>query len=52
MKAAIIGSGRIGCGFAGQLLIFPRDRITPLPAPSAKVMTFVVSGGVADVSKN
>jgi uncharacterized membrane protein len=33
--------------FAGQLLIFPRDRVTPLPASSAKVMTFVVSGGVA-----
>lgn len=36
--------------FMGQLLIFPRDRITPLAAPSAKVMAFVVSGGVAEVS--
>ena len=35
--------------FAGQLLVFPRDRVTPLAAPSAKVMTFVVSGGVAEV---
>ena len=35
--------------FAGQLLIFPRDRVTPLSAPSSKVMAFVVSGGVADV---
>jgi len=37
--------------FAGQLLVFPRDRITPLAAPSAKVMAFVVSGGVAEVSR-
>jgi uncharacterized membrane protein len=36
--------------FAGQMLVFPRDRITPLSAPSAKVMAFVVSGGVAEVS--
>lgn len=35
--------------FAGQMLVFPRDRITPLSAPSAKVMAFVVSGGVAEV---
>ena len=33
--------------FAGQLLVFPRDRVTPLQAPSTKVMAFVVSGGVA-----
>jgi uncharacterized membrane protein len=37
--------------FAGQLLVFPRDRVTPLAAPSAKVMTFVVSGGVAEVTR-
>ena len=36
--------------FAGQLMLFPRDRITRLNAPSAKVMAFVVSGGVAEVS--
>ncbi len=35
--------------FAGQLLLFPRDRVVPLTAPSSKVMAFVVSGGVADV---
>ncbi|HTS90345.1 MAG TPA: DUF502 domain-containing protein [Gemmatimonadales bacterium] len=35
--------------FAGHTLLFPRDRVTPLDAPSAKVMTFVVSGGVAEV---
>ncbi len=38
--------------FAGQTLVFPRDSVTPLDAPSAKVMTFVVSGGVADVGKD
>jgi uncharacterized membrane protein len=37
--------------FAGQLLLFPRDRVVRLEASSAKVMTFVVSGGVAEVSK-
>lgn len=33
--------------FAGQMLIFPSDRVTPLAANPAKVMAFVVSGGVA-----
>jgi uncharacterized membrane protein len=37
--------------FAGQMMIFPRDRITPLEAPSAKVMAFVVSGGVAEIEE-
>jgi uncharacterized membrane protein len=36
--------------FAGQLLLFPRDRVVPLTAPSSKVMAFIVSGGVAEVS--
>jgi uncharacterized membrane protein len=35
--------------FAGQTLVFPRDRIVTLNAPSAKVMAFIVSGGVAEV---
>ena len=38
--------------FAGQMLVFPRDAVRPLTVPSAKVMTFVVSGGVADVNKD
>jgi len=38
--------------FAGQMLLFPRDRVVPLNAPSAKVMAFVVSGGVAEVSRD
>lgn len=37
--------------FAGQMLVFPRDRVRPLDAPSAKVMAFVVSGGVSEVSR-
>lgn len=32
--------------FAGNLLIFPREQITPLDASSSEVMTFIVSGGV------
>jgi uncharacterized membrane protein len=32
--------------FAGQLLIFPTDAVTPLDAESADVMAFIVSGGV------
>jgi len=38
--------------FAGQLLVVPADRITPLDAPSAEVMAFVVSGGVTAVGGN
>jgi uncharacterized membrane protein len=38
--------------FAGQMLLFPRDRVVPLHAPSAKVMAFVVSGGVAEVTRD
>lgn len=34
--------------FAGQLLLFPRHQVTLLQANSAEVMTFIVSGGVAN----
>jgi uncharacterized membrane protein len=37
--------------FAGQMLVFPRDKVVKLSAPSAKVMAFVVSGGVAEVTR-
>jgi uncharacterized membrane protein len=33
--------------FAGQLAVVPRERVTPLEASSAEVMTMVVSGGVS-----
>jgi uncharacterized membrane protein len=33
--------------FAGQVLIVPRAALTPVQAPSADVMTFIVSGGVS-----
>ena len=33
--------------FAGQLVIVPAERVTPLDADSAEVMAFIVSGGVA-----
>ena len=32
--------------FAGMLLIFPTDAVTPIAADSADVMAFIVSGGV------
>jgi uncharacterized membrane protein len=32
--------------FAGQVLIFPSDRVNPLDIESSKVMAFIVSGGV------
>ena len=41
----------VSYSFAGQLLLFPSERVVPLAAPSAKVMAFVVSGGVAEVSR-
>jgi uncharacterized membrane protein len=33
--------------FAGQLLIFPADRVRQLPVDSSAAMAFIVSGGVA-----
>lgn len=36
--------------FAGQVLIFPRDQVRPLSAPSAEVMAFIVSGGISQNS--
>ena len=32
--------------FAGNLIVVPRERVTPLSAESAEVMAFIVSGGV------
>lgn len=34
--------------FAGQVLLFPADQVTPLNAPSSDVMAFIVSGGVVE----
>ena len=33
--------------FAGNLLIVPKEQVTPLEFESSKVMTFIVSGGVS-----
>ena len=33
--------------FAGNVLLFPRERVRPLEASSAQVMAFIVSGGVS-----
>lgn len=35
--------------FAGQLVVVPKARVTPLDAVSSDVLAFVVSGGVTDV---
>jgi uncharacterized membrane protein len=32
--------------FAGHLLLFPRERVTPLTVDNAELMAFIVSGGV------
>lgn len=34
--------------FAGQLLLFPVDQVTPVVAQSSDVMAFIVSGGVVE----
>ncbi|MBS1241386.1 MAG: hypothetical protein H6R40_813, partial [Gemmatimonadetes bacterium] len=33
--------------FAGNLILVPADRVTPLAADSTEVMAFIVSGGVS-----
>jgi uncharacterized membrane protein len=33
--------------FAGNLIVVPREQVTPLDIESGKVMTFIVSGGVS-----
>jgi len=34
--------------FAGQVLLFPREQVTPIAANSSDVMAFIVSGGVVE----
>jgi uncharacterized membrane protein len=36
-------------GFAGQLLVVPATQVSPLPAESADVMAFIISGGVTQI---
>ena len=36
-------------GFAGQLLVVPASQVSPLPAESAEVMAFIISGGVTTI---
>jgi uncharacterized membrane protein len=38
--------------FAGQMLVVPHDRLVRLEAPTGKVMTFIVSGGMAPVEED
>jgi uncharacterized membrane protein len=37
--------------FAGNLLLVPAERVTPLSLDSAAVMAFIVSGGVTGVGQ-
>jgi uncharacterized membrane protein len=37
--------------FAGSVLLFPADQVTPIDASSSDVMAFIVSGGVVDGSE-
>jgi uncharacterized membrane protein len=37
--------------FAGSVVLFPRDRITPIQADASTVMQFIVSGGVSGERK-
>jgi uncharacterized membrane protein len=32
--------------FAGNLIVVPREQVTPIPAESGDIMAFIVSGGV------
>lgn len=34
--------------FAGQVLLFPTDQVTPITSASSDVMAFIVSGGVVE----
>ncbi|MEM9187953.1 MAG: DUF502 domain-containing protein [Myxococcota bacterium] len=36
--------------FAGNLLVVPRDRVSPIDADGAQFMAFIVSGGVAEMN--
>ena len=35
--------------FAGNLVVYPTDQVTPIAADSAEVMAFVISGGVSNL---
>lgn len=35
--------------FSGNLFIVPKENVTPIEAPTAEVMKFIVSGGVTDI---
>jgi len=38
--------------FAGNVVIFPKDRVTPIEVESRAVMQFIVSGGVSGLQVN
>jgi uncharacterized membrane protein len=38
--------------FSGNLFIVPKSNLTPISGATSDIMKFIVSGGVADISKN
>lgn len=38
--------------FSGNLFIVPAANVTPINAPSAEMMKFIVSGGITEINKN
>ena len=37
--------------FAGNLLVYPTDQVTPMVAESSQVMAFIISGGVSHIRR-
>lgn len=37
--------------FSGNLFIVPAGNVTPIQAPSAEIMKFIVSGGITEINK-
>lgn len=38
--------------FAGNLIVVPKEQVTPIEAPSGDIMTFIVSGGVSSKERH
>src|SRR3954465_11576619 len=38
-------------GFAGHILVVPRDRVTRIDGDAAEVMAFIISGGVTQIER-
>ena len=53
-----IDEGKVGVyipfsyAVTGNLIVVPKDRITPIDAPSSDIMKFIISGGVASIEEH